>query len=130
MFIDIFEAPEVEIARLAASPEGSKSHALASLPVNIQGWLEDRMIELPHEAGWDEHTVVVVPFKYHRGSDEKREMPFKRHTGSWDCIVIASDHPSYPVGGHRLCVSESELVRGTLRTLELGTSAAAALATA
>lgn len=119
MFKDLFEAPEAEVARLAEAPEGSKTHALSLLPVNILGPLDDLMIELPLEAGWN-LTVVVVPFKRVQRSEEERanrEMPFRRHDGWWDCIVIASDHPSYPVGGHRLSIPEAELVRGTIRIL-------------
>jgi len=126
MFKDIFEAPEAEVARLAAAPEGSKAHFLSTLPVNILGPLDDLMIEMPRDAGWD-HTVVVVPFKRIGRSEQERaerQAPFRRHDGWWDCIVVASDHPSYPVGGYRLNISESELVRGTLRTLELATATA------
>lgn len=122
MFKNFFEAPEVEAARLAEAPVGSKSHSLSFLPVNIQGPLDDLMIEMPRMEG-SEHTIVVVPFERYKDAEEEREMPFKRHRGSWRCIVVASDHPSYPVGGHRLSVSEAELVRGTLRTLELATAA-------
>jgi hypothetical protein len=119
-FITIFEAPEVEAARLAEAPVGSKSHALSSMPVNISGYLEDLMIEL----SFGEHTVVVVPFERYKDSDEVRVMPFRRHDGSWKCAVVASDHPSYPVGGHRLSITEAELVRGTLRNFELPTTPA------
>ncbi|MFF2053719.1 hypothetical protein ACFVU2_19100 [Leifsonia sp. NPDC058194] len=128
MFVSFFETPEAEVARLAEAPVGSKLHALSLLPVNIPGVLDDLMIELPREAGWN-HTVVVVPFKRIQRSEEERAartMPYRRHDGWWDCIVIASDHPSYPVGGYRVSVPEAELVRGTLRTLELATSPAVA----
>lgn len=37
---------------------------------------------------------------------------------SWECVVIESDDPRYPVGGYRPCVSYAELRRG--RLVELG----------
>lgn len=123
MFKDIFEAPEAEVARLAEAPAGSTSHALSLLPVNILGPLDDLMIELPQKDNGAEHRIVVVPYQRYK-DDEKQSTPFKRHRGWWACIVVASNHPSYPVGGHRLAISEAELVRGTLRTLELTGSVA------
>lgn len=117
MFPQIYEDPELEVARLAAAPEGSTNHRLSKLPVNITGPLDDLLIELPSTTA-DDHTLVVVPFRRDR-DDEPRTLPMKRHRGFWACIVVASNHPSYPVGGHRLNISESELVRGKLRTIEL-----------
>jgi len=119
VFIDLFETPEVEVARLAEAPVGSLNHSLSLLPVNIKGWLEDLMIELPLFAGPDRsHTVIVVPFERYKDQDDE-PLPKRRHRGHWRCIVVDSDHPSYPVGGHRLSIPESQLVRGTLRTFEL-----------
>jgi hypothetical protein len=117
MFISLFEEPEAEVARLAAAREGSTTHALSKLPVNIEGWLEDLMIELP-TIDDSNRTMIVVPFRYHQPSGE-RPFPRRRHDGSWDVIVVASNDERYKVGGHRLCVSEAELVRGQLRTFEL-----------
>lgn len=116
--IGFVETPEQEQARLALAPEGSKSHALSQLPVTIEGWPEGLVIELPWaEMGlYDEpHCVIVVPVQYHadsRPEGEEQPLPHRRHSGWWDCIVVASDHPSYPVGGHRLSISGAELARG------------------
>jgi len=123
VFETIYEAPELEVARLAAAPEGSQSHALSKLPVNITGRLDDLAIVLPRTQDGADHTMVVVPFERYRDTEE-RVFPLKRHHGAWRCIVVASDHPSYPVQGNRLCISESELVRGTLVTFDLSTAAA------
>lgn len=117
-FKNLIETPEAEVARLAAAPEGSKLHALAGLPVTITEWPGDLVIELPWaKTGLanEPHRVVVVPFKYipDSRSESDTALPHRRHAGWWDCIVVASDHPSYPVGGHRLSIPEAELVRGT-----------------
>ncbi|WP_311245417.1 MULTISPECIES: hypothetical protein [unclassified Microbacterium] len=120
MFKNYFEAPEVEVARLATAPVGSKAHTLSTLPVNIRGPVEDLMIELPF-AAQSGYTVVVVPFdSYELTAEEKAEKPpIRRYRTWWRCLVIASNHPSYPVGGNRLAIGEDEIVRGTLRTLEV-----------
>lgn len=123
MFKNFFEAPEAEVARLAESPVTSINHTLSTLPVNIEGDLQDLMIQMPRMGADDTHTMIVVPFlrvKLH--ADEiaaQRVLPHKRHTGWWTCLVVASDNPSYPVGGYRISVPEAQLVRGTLRTFDL-----------
>lgn len=112
------ETPEAEAARLAEAPEGSTNHALSSMPVNIHGNIRDLMIELPQLAGDPEHSIVVVPFDSYRYNGENEPpLPRRRYNSGWHCIVIASDHPSYPVGGHRVCLPEYQLRRGTQRTL-------------
>lgn len=123
-FITHFEAPEAEVARLAAAPEGSRNHRLSKLPVTIHEQVEGLVIELP----WSQadvidqpHRVVVVPIAYRAEARQLDEVgipvpaprPYRRNDGSWDCIVIASDHPKYPVGGYRIVVPTYELVRGT-----------------
>lgn len=114
------EAPEAEVARLAQSPVGSTNHALSQMPVNIRQRIQDLMIELPHFDGDPKHTIVVVPTESRPYAREDQEvLPRRRHNRSWTCIVVASDHPSYPVGGYRLSLPEYQLVRGTLRTLSL-----------
>lgn len=113
------ETAEQEAARLAQAPAGSKSHALSQLPVRIAQWPEDLLIELPWaEMGLNDepHRVVVVPFRhlpdlFPEGTEPPT--PRHRHSGWWDCIVVASTHPSYPVGGHRLAIPSAELARGT-----------------
>jgi hypothetical protein len=112
------ETPEAEAARLAQSPEGSTNHALSSMPVRIHGDIRDLMIEPPSFAGDPAHTVVVVPFEsYHHGGPDGATLPRRRYNDSWTCIVVASDHPSYPVGGYRIVLPEYQLRRGTLRNL-------------
>jgi len=112
------ETPEAEAARLAEAPEGSTNHALSSMTVNIHGNIQDLMIEVPHLTGDPKHTIVVVPFQsHHYGAPEDAAQPRRRYNRSWDCIVVASDHPSYPVGGYRISMPEYQLRRGTQRTL-------------
>ena len=119
IFESLYETREAEQARLASSPEGSINHYMSQLPVQITGPLDDLMIELPATCEPEFHkTIVVVPFERSPESKRDREdAPWRRNDGSWRCLVIASDHTSYPVGGHRIVVSESQLVRGTIRTL-------------
>lgn len=116
-FKALFEDPAAEVARLAAAPEGSRSHALSKLPVRISGWIQDFTIELPWAwAGTglhgDHHRVVVVPIEYTGDGMADEALPRRRHSGFWTCAVIASNDERYPVGGHRLVISEAELVRG------------------
>lgn len=122
MVIKLYEDPELEVARLAAAPVGSTNHRLSTLPVNLEGPLDDLVIELPDLYPGSNRRMVVVPFKRTgNGTEAGEEMPFRRHAGYWGCIVVASNDPSYQVGGHRLDISEAELVRGTLRTPDIGT---------
>jgi hypothetical protein len=111
----ILETPDEEVARLAAAPDGSKSHWLAGLPVLISAAdLKGLVIELPVHHG--DRRIVVVPVE-NRG-DSSREAhraktgKIRRNGAWWQVIVVASDHPSYPVGGYDLTVPEAELVRG------------------
>lgn len=122
MFKTIFEAPEVEAARLAQSPVGSTNHALSQLPVNIHQHIQDLMIELPLFRDEPRRTIVVVPIESYRYPSQETDtetLPRRRYNSSWTCIVVSSDHPSYPVGGYRIVMPEYQLVRGTLRTLTL-----------
>lgn len=113
------ETAEQERKRLASAAAGSKTHALSTLPVTIFQWPQDLLIELPWRAtGESEYRVVVVPFQFRAETEpavgrQCEPRPRKRHSGSWDCIVVASDHPAYPVGGHRLSIPAIEIVRGT-----------------
>ena len=106
----IMESKQEEVDRLAAAPEGSTSHRLSSLPVNVTGDLKGRIIRLPQE----DSRVVVVPFHAVGSSGRRADGRMRRHGSWWEVVVVASDHLSYPVGGHHLSVSEAELVRGTV----------------
>lgn len=123
-FDHIRETPEEEKVRLAAAPRGSTNHGLSLLPVNIDKGLEGVIVKLPKlplvDGTLSGHTMIVSPVKRSAESGsvrdarvERGEKPYLRNEGYWECIVVASDHPSYPVGGHRLSISEAELVRGT-----------------
>lgn len=134
--IQVFETDTEEITRLAQAPVGSKNHSLSLLPVTYAHPDKYHLVELPrlqaspcsktagaqklggigdkaHECDGSHH-MVVLPFRY--DVDEPWKLP-RRHDGSWECRVIASDNPAYPVGGFDLTVSDSELRRG--RVLEL-----------
>lgn len=127
--LGFLETEEQERDRLAQAPTGSISQYLSTLPITITGWPKDLLVQLPWEpprAG-AKHTVVVVPIEYRKdplpeGIDEE-SLPRKRHPGSWTCAVVFSDHPSYPVGGHRIIIGADELARGTKASIA-GTSAA------
>jgi hypothetical protein len=122
MTFKIYEDPEVEVATLAAAPAGSTNHRLSTLPVTIEGPLDDLVIEMPDLYPGSNRRIVVVPFKRTGHGPRPEQMPYPRHDGYWSCIVVASNDPSYKVGGYRLDISEHELVRGTLRTPDIGTA--------
>ena len=116
--IGFVETSEQERDRLAQAPDGSINHFLSALPVTIPGWPLDLLIELPWIAPRTDrkYRVVVVPIEYQRDSlpdgVDQEPLPRKRNPGSWTCAVVSSDHPSYPVGGHRIVVTGAELARG------------------
>jgi hypothetical protein len=86
------ETDEESAARLAKSPEGSRSHDLSKLPILQRGYLRGRVLALPLS------SYVVVPYEY-RGH-------------GWACIVLNEE-------SHDLFVSEDELRRAaTVRLFE------------
>ncbi|KIA73465.1 hypothetical protein ANMWB30_23920 [Arthrobacter sp. MWB30] len=115
------EAPEAEAARLAQSPVGSLNHILSTMPVNIHGDLLEKVIELPQFNDEPAGKVIVVPIERHpyKPAEEADDLLLRRYNCSWTCIVIASSHPGYIVGGYRLSIPEHQLVRGHLRTFDL-----------
>ncbi|UQA91313.1 hypothetical protein [Streptomyces halobius] len=116
--IGFIETAEQEQDRLAQAPEGSINHYLSTLPVTVEGWLKDLVVELPWEPQRTDrpYRVVVVPIEFRKDAlpdgVEEEPLPRKRHSGSWTCAVVYSDHPSYPVGGYRIVVPAAELARG------------------
>lgn len=128
--IKLFETEAEEAARLAQAPEGSQPHTLSMLPVTIPFIENHQLIELPvhpdlaeaptctstvfglaHECD-GRHRIVVLPLE-DRDAGTPGELP-RRHDHWWAVRVVASDHPSYAVGGYDLQLSESELRRGKL----------------
>lgn len=122
--IKLFETDAEETARLAQAPAGSTNHSLSLLPVTNAHPDQYHLIELPwkqihpcsgttgglrHECNGG-HRIVVLPLKRNPGTPDT-SLP-SRHDGDWDCRIVASDHPSYPVGGYDICCPESELRRG------------------
>lgn len=127
--IKFFETDAEETSRLAQAPVGSIDHGLSLLPVTNAHPDEYHLVELPwtqlhpcsgntggrkHECDGS-HRVVVLPVKYSRGNSGN-SLP-RLHDDHWGCRIVASDHPSYPVGGYDIHVSKSELRRG--RVLEV-----------
>lgn len=114
----MFETDEAETARLFLSPATSINGRLAQLPVTIKPPPRRGMIvELPWRRTEDEERnhdrrAIVLLSQFHSRAHEGAA-PYPRN-GSWDVIVVASIHPSYPVGGYDLCVSESEVRRSQL----------------
>lgn len=128
--IQLFETDAEETARLAQAPVGSINHSLSLLPVTVAHPDKHHLVELPwaqlhpcsgitggkgHQCDGS-HRVVVLPLRRHDDGAAGGELP-RRHDGSWDCRIVSSNHPSYPVGGYDICVSDSELRRG--RSLEV-----------
>ncbi|MFJ6759965.1 hypothetical protein ACIQNK_33710 [Streptomyces sp. NPDC091273] len=126
--IGCIETEEQERTRLAQAPEGSLNHYLSTLPVTIDEWPKDLLVELPwqqprtHQA----YRVVVVPIEFQEEAlpegVEEEPLPRKRHSGAWMCAVVFSDHPDYPAGGFRIDVPAAEIVRG--RKVDLATALA------
>ncbi|MEV0445761.1 hypothetical protein AB0I84_40430 [Streptomyces spectabilis] len=116
--IGFIETEEQEQARLAQAPEGSLNHCLSTLPVTIEEWPKDLLVELPWEPPRtnQSYRVVVVPIEFRKGAlpdgVEEEPVPRKRHSGSWMCAVVFSTHPSYPPGGFRIDVPAAEIARG------------------
>ncbi|MGW0538524.1 hypothetical protein [Streptomyces sp. NPDC003032] len=116
--IGFIETAEQEQARLAQAPEGSINHYLSTLPVTIEEWPKDLVVELPWEPprASQSYRVVVVPIEFRKDTlpdgVEEEPVPRKRHSGSWTCAVVFSEHPSYSVGGYRIVVPAAELARG------------------
>lgn len=115
--IGYLETEEQERARLARCPAGSTNHQLSTLPVTITECPQDVLVELPWQRppAVEQHRVVVVPIEYRPDSHPEQNdetLPRKRNSGTWTCAVVASDHPSYPVGGHRIVVTTAEIARG------------------
>ncbi|MEU9599745.1 hypothetical protein AB0E06_23395 [Streptomyces sp. NPDC048109] len=116
--IGFVETEEQERTRLAQAPEGSLNHYLSTLPVTIDEWPRDLVVELPWEQPRTDQSyrVVVVPIEFRKDllseGVEEEPLPRKRHSGSWTCAVVYSNHPSYPVGGYRIVVPAAELARG------------------
>ena len=115
-FIRIHETDDAEAARLADAPEQSLNHELSKLPVTMHEWPGKQLLMLPRVNG-QIHTIVVLPYRYHPGTEEAqrinraRPLGERRHEGSFDCIVVQSDHESYSVGGYDICVGIAELRR-------------------
>lgn len=116
--IGFLETEEQERARLAQAPEGSTSRYLSTLPITIEEWPQDVLVQLPWSPPCtsQHYTVVVVPIEFHNdplpGGVDEEPLPRKRNSGSWTCAVVFSDHPSYPVGGHRIFIGADEIARG------------------
>lgn len=109
--VQLFETDAQETARLAAAPEGSINHELSSLPIRNRFIDKGMLLTLPALNG-STHTITVAVVS-NKGSftpAEAREFPRQRDS-MFHCMVVASDHPSYPVGGHDLACSEAELRR-------------------
>ncbi|MBP2527476.1 hypothetical protein [Rhodococcus sp. PvP104] len=124
--IQLFESDAEEASRLAQAPIGSIDHGLSLLPVTLPYPARHHLIELParkvhkapgrngggHPDCAADYRIVVLPVTRHPGPTDSC-VP-SCHDSSWDCRIVASDHPSYPVGGEDICCSESELRRGRI----------------
>lgn len=126
--IGCIETEEQERARLAQAPEGSLNHYLSTLPVTIDEWPKDLLVELPgsSRARTRSYRIVVVPIEFREEAlpegVEEEPLPRKRHSGAWMCAVVFSDHPDYPASGFRIDVPAAEIVRG--RKVDLATALA------
>ncbi|MFG3403694.1 hypothetical protein [Streptomyces sp. NPDC048142] len=126
--IGFIETEEQERTRLAQAPEGSLNHYLSTLPVTIDEWPKDLLVELPWQQPRTDqaYRVVVVPIEFRKDAlpegVEEEPLPRKLHSGTWMCAVVFSDHPDYPAGGFRIDVPDAEIARG--RKIDLATTLA------
>ncbi|MFC4225433.1 hypothetical protein [Lysinibacter cavernae] len=108
--LGLIETEEQERRRLAQAPAGSDSHFWSTLPETVKDWPEGFIVKLPSRHN---HKIAVIPVTFRKDTDSDKDLlPKLRNSGNWECIVVASDHLSYPVGGHRLSISATELARG------------------
>lgn len=122
----LFETPEQEVARLSAAEPGSRLHQLSQLPVLTPGVIaKGQIFTLPALGRMGdtntgdngqplELTVVIAAVNDRVG--QRKELPYK-HDASYDCIVVKSNHSSYPVGGYNIVAYEEELRRAHPVTL-------------
>lgn len=115
IFDSLMETEEEERARLAQYPVGSTNHDLSKLPITIKTDVRNMVIQLPGAPyGSTQNTMIVVPIDYRppvAGDELTESKKHKRNSGSWTCAIVASDHPSYPVGGYNVVITEAELAR-------------------
>ena len=105
-FLQYFETDQTETARLAAAPEGSKSHKLSLLPVTFREDPAGRLLSLPRH----DHTIVITVLEQ-RDRRSRDDENLVRHDASYVARVVASDDPSYPVGGYDIIVTDAEIRR-------------------
>ncbi|MFJ2778181.1 hypothetical protein [Kitasatospora sp. NPDC087315] len=116
--IGFIETEEQERTRLAQAPEGSLNRYLSTLPVTIDEWAKDLLVELPWQQPHTDraYRIVVVPIEFREDAlpegVEEEPLPRKLHSGSWMCAVVFSDHPGYSAGGFRIDVPAAEIARG------------------
>ena len=117
----LFETEDQERARLALSHPHSKSGMLAPLPVTVRHLDTGMLIELPQlrhadedDADTEDRRIIVALVTFRSGATPREPGEPRRRDGSWHAMVVASTHPSYPVGGFDLSIGEAELRRGRL----------------
>lgn len=111
--IKIFETDEQEAARLAASQPGSKNHLLSQLPITLQEDPTGLLLKLPSNAWSQYHLIVFVNEREPRRRTVLNEEGLRERRDTFETVVVASNHPDYPVGGYRLMVGHTELRRST-----------------
>ena len=104
-FLPYFETDQAETARLAAAPEGSRSHELSLLPVTFREDPAGRLLSLPRH----DHTIVITVLEQRDRSRDDENLV--RHDACYVARVVASDDPSYPVGGYDIVVTDAEIRR-------------------
>lgn len=109
MFKSPFLPDNEVIAEMKQAPAGSKARFLADLPIITHHIDAGLLFELPREEGRGVMRVVTTApqriFNVDRFFGEWRR-------GSWACLVIESNNPSYPKGCP-IIVGEEELRRAT-----------------
>ena len=101
-----FETDQAETERLAAADAGSKNHELSLVPVTFREVPTGHLLSLPGK----KHTIVLTVLEQ-RDRRTKGDDGRVRHDASHVARIVASDHPSYPVGGYDIVVTDAEIRR-------------------
>ena len=101
-----FETDQAETERLAAADAGSKNHELSLVPVTFREVPTGHLLSLPK----NEHTIVITVLEQ-RDRRTKGDDGYVRHDATHIARIVASDHPSYPVGGYDIVVTDAEIRR-------------------
>lgn len=107
-FKNIFETDQDERDRLAQAPVGSMNHDLSLLPVTFREVPGANLLRLPNQHG---HIIVVLVIAQPGVRTKNTVTGLRRRDAVYSARIVASDHDSYPVGGHDISIPEAQVRR-------------------